>query len=281
MSTALEIVATGEVVEQMTAEEASSITTRISVKLDAIADNYEAVMPLIREAITRQAHVALGYRSAGEYAADRFGDALGRLGIDTRRAVVKELTEAGLSTRAIAPIVGASRETVRRDISGDTGVSPVPAPTVTCSDCGNVLSPGETCEGCYAPAYDADTDAWADDEPALTEEECRALADPDDLDEEPEPQPARITGRDGRSYPATRTRVAETAEQKRARQEREDREGQIDRTVSYLIAFVAGVPTVANFHTDPLRDEVLARFDPTTRERFLWLEKETTWPPKI
>lgn len=208
MSAALEVIETGEIVEAMTAEEASSITTRITVKLDAIADNYESVMPLIREAITRQAHTALGYRSAGEYAADRFGDALSRLGIDTRRAVVKELTEAGLSTRAIAPIVGVSHETVRSDAqSGVKSLTPAPRAASACSDCGNVLAPGETCEGCYPPAYDADTDAWADDdEPALTDEECRALADPAGLvDDEPEAE-SRVTGIDGKSYPATAPR---------------------------------------------------------------------------
>lgn len=34
------------------------------------------------------------------------------------------LSAEGMSTTAIAPIVGASREQVRRDISGDTNVSP-------------------------------------------------------------------------------------------------------------------------------------------------------------
>lgn len=169
---ALEIVETGEIVQPMGAEEASSITTQIVVKLDAIADNYQAVMPLIREAITRQAHLALGYASAGAYVSDRFGKALSRLGIDTRRQVVKELTEAGLSTRAIAPIVGVSHKTIVTDRQVVPAVPP---------------------------------ESSLDDDPALTDEECEALADPMDLgDDEPyddEPEPGRTTGIDGKSYP--------------------------------------------------------------------------------
>lgn len=83
--------------------------------LDAIADNYTAVMSLIREAIEQHDDETLGYRSPGEYVADRFGGSLKRLGIDTRRAVVGELTAAGLTARAIAPVVGVSDWTVCRD----------------------------------------------------------------------------------------------------------------------------------------------------------------------
>lgn len=35
-----------------------------------------------------------------------------------RREVVRELSNAGMSTRAIAPVVGASKGTVQRDIAG-------------------------------------------------------------------------------------------------------------------------------------------------------------------
>lgn len=88
---------------------------RIRLRLDAIADNYATVMPMIREAIEKRDDLALGYRSPGEYVADRFGGALQRLGVEVRREVVRELTEAGMSTRAIAPVVGVSHEQVRTD----------------------------------------------------------------------------------------------------------------------------------------------------------------------
>ena len=98
---------------------------RIRDRLDLIADNYTSVLPLIREAIEKRDDIALGYRSVGEYVSDRFGGALTRLGIEVRREVVRELTDAGLSTRAIAPIVGVHRDTVAEDIRG--GGNPPPA----------------------------------------------------------------------------------------------------------------------------------------------------------
>ena len=45
---------------------------RITLRLDAIADNYRAVLPMIREAIEKRDDLALGYRSPGDYVSDRF-----------------------------------------------------------------------------------------------------------------------------------------------------------------------------------------------------------------
>lgn len=115
---------TGELVEPLTEGDAERLSSRISLRLDTIADNYTAVLPLIREAIERQAHVALGYRSPGEYAADRFGDALSKLGPEMRQAVVRELADLGMSTRAIAPVVGVSQKTVVKDTQVIPEVSP-------------------------------------------------------------------------------------------------------------------------------------------------------------
>lgn len=186
MTAVLEVVETGEVVHLMTTEEASSVTTQIVVKLDAIADNYQSVMPLIRDAITRRAHAALGYLSPGAYVADRFGSALSRLGAELRRQVVRELSEAGLSTRAIAPVLEVSRETVRRELaSGDTHVSPEPDPVVT-----------------------AELDLIEDDDEALTQEDCEALdRDLSDAELAREAESVetvvkpRVIGTDGKSYP--------------------------------------------------------------------------------
>lgn len=108
-------IATGEAIETLTRDDAERLSNRISARLDVIADNYTAVMPMIREAITRQAHAALGYRSPGDYARERFGDALAKLDPTMRREVVRELTEAGMSVRAIAPVVGISKSQVAND----------------------------------------------------------------------------------------------------------------------------------------------------------------------
>lgn len=118
---------TGEILDTAAAERRAE---RISLRLDAIADNYAAVMPMIRDAIEKRDDLALGYRSPGEYVADRFGGSLQRLGIEVRRAVVGELTAAGLSTRAIAPVVGTSHMTVKNDLDAGVKVfTPEPEPT--------------------------------------------------------------------------------------------------------------------------------------------------------
>ncbi len=106
---------TGEAIEPLGRQAAERLTTRIALKLDAMADTYAGVMPMIREAITREAFRSLGYRSVGEYVQDRFGDALSKLGVDMRRVVIGELTEAGMSTRAIASVVGVSKSQVAND----------------------------------------------------------------------------------------------------------------------------------------------------------------------
>jgi len=56
--------------------------------------------------------------------ADVFADAPLRLERDARQELVAELASQGMSTRAIAPIVGVSNKTVHEDIAGVTSVTP-------------------------------------------------------------------------------------------------------------------------------------------------------------
>lgn len=105
---------TGEIVDYDRAA-AERRAERITMRLDAIAENYSRVLPMIREAIEKRDDIALGYASPGAYVSDRFGQSLANLGMDVRREVVRELTEAGMSTRAIAPVVGVGKSTVERD----------------------------------------------------------------------------------------------------------------------------------------------------------------------
>lgn len=111
----LQVIETGEVVDEMTRVEAERITSRIADKLDTIADNLEQVLPLIGEALTREAWRALDYASPTAYVSERFAGALTRLPVEVRRPVVAQLSEAGMSTRAIAPIVGTTQKTVVKD----------------------------------------------------------------------------------------------------------------------------------------------------------------------
>ena len=58
--------------------------------------------------------------------ADVLGETPMRLERDTRQALVAELHEQGMSSRAIAPIVGVSQMQVVRDVAVETNVSPAP-----------------------------------------------------------------------------------------------------------------------------------------------------------
>lgn len=70
---------------------------------------------LIKKAYNGRADMALGYASWDEYCKGEFHGSQLRLPLVKRREVVKTLTEAGLSTRAIASATGISRPTVMAD----------------------------------------------------------------------------------------------------------------------------------------------------------------------
>lgn len=109
----------------MTEAEAERVTEQIAFRIDSITENYEVVMVLMRDALARNAHEALGYASPGAYIADRFGKSLQSLGASLRREFVHELSDAGLSTRAIAPVFDVSHMTIARDIESKAPVTPV------------------------------------------------------------------------------------------------------------------------------------------------------------
>lgn len=176
-------IATGELIDlDAAAAAAERRAERITLRLDAIAENYRMVLPMITEAIKKRDDIALGYRSPGDYVSDRFGQSLAGLGMDVRRAVVGELTEAGLSTRAIARVVGASRMAVQRD--RDAGVTPVtPDPDVLDDE---IVEDDETPQG----------EAASDDAAATPDDE----SDSEPRSERPvHPRPA-VTGIDGKTY---------------------------------------------------------------------------------
>jgi hypothetical protein len=178
---------TGEMVD-LDAGAAERRAMKISLRLDTIADNYEAVMPMIREAIALRDDMALGYRSPGDYVSDRFGATLSRLGVEVRREVVRELTRAGMSTRAIAPVVGVHHDTVARDVRrvvGTTPGTPAPAPEGEAEADAGITSQGE--ETAPSPGVEVPSEA-APDQPA--------------------PRPA-VTGIDGKRYTPPRLRQAQ------------------------------------------------------------------------
>ena len=103
---------------EMDVASARRLTERIRLMAMTVGDNITKLKSLVAEAKESKVHVALGYPSWTAYLADVLGDTPMRLEREVRQALVAELSEQGMSTRAIAPIVGVGMTTVKRDIAG-------------------------------------------------------------------------------------------------------------------------------------------------------------------
>ena len=126
--TALVNTDTGEIIEPMPSAEARQLTTEAQTEFGATADHYERGWAAIEKVLRRNGFLALGYRSQGDYLGTEFAHYLDRLNVPQRRLAARELTDAGLSTRAIAPIVGVSHKTVVKDLQVVPEVPPADAP---------------------------------------------------------------------------------------------------------------------------------------------------------
>lgn len=112
--------------QTMSRESAERLTERIRMVATTFMETRDKLSTLIHEAQEGRAHEALGFRSWTEYIAAVCSETpLMRLSRDERRVIVSDLAEQGMSTRAIAPVVGASHMQVGRDLrSGVTDVPP-------------------------------------------------------------------------------------------------------------------------------------------------------------
>lgn len=110
----------------LSAGEAQRLTQRIKLTASSVRDGLFKLRNLVEEAKRSNVWQVLGFQSWTAYLADTLADEPMRLGRDERQELVGYLSGEGLSTRAIAPIVGVSREQVRRD----TNVSLEPEPEV-------------------------------------------------------------------------------------------------------------------------------------------------------
>lgn len=121
---------TGELVDLMDADAARRLTERLRIAASNYTEAKAKVLQLVDEAKAGGAHIALGYKSWTAYLSDVLSDEPLRLARDERRELVTRLADEGMSTRAIAPIVGASAETVRRDLDEPTATNVAVGPVV-------------------------------------------------------------------------------------------------------------------------------------------------------
>jgi len=101
---------TGEVIAEMTPDEARDVTNRMRTAAGVLTELYV-------DAYTRRAWAALGHASWDAYLAAEFGDFHLRLPREERDDVIGSLRAAGLSIRAIAATGVASKKTVERTIA--------------------------------------------------------------------------------------------------------------------------------------------------------------------
>lgn len=101
----------------LTEKQARALTDRIKSRWDSLVEGGDRLMELVAQAQEGKADEALGYKSWTAYIAAEFKDTpmLG-LGKEERRDLIVSLSDSGMSTRAIAPVVGVSDFTVREDL---------------------------------------------------------------------------------------------------------------------------------------------------------------------
>lgn len=110
----------------MTEQEAERLTERIRLTAHNYAEARQKLQELVAKAKEGNAHLALGYASWAAYLADVLGEEPMRLARGERQEMVQMLSAEGMSTRAIAPIVGADHVTVSRDLGRVANETPEP-----------------------------------------------------------------------------------------------------------------------------------------------------------
>ena len=96
-------------------EDAQTRADMIRAEFDSLVKHLENAVELLMQALREQDHVALGYDSWGDYVHAQLGTHLLKLDKTARRALTRQLTSAGMSTRQIAPITNVSKATAARD----------------------------------------------------------------------------------------------------------------------------------------------------------------------
>ena len=163
-------VATTEFV--MSEGDAERLTRRITLMAGTLREGMEKLHGLVAEAKAGNAHVALGYPSWTAYLAATLGKEPLRLDRSDRQELVGYLAGEGMSTRAIAPIVGVTHKTIVKDLQADVVPEVPPAPPV---DLATVdLTTGEIRE----PITGLDGKAYTRPEPTSTRaSQRRSLVD--------------------------------------------------------------------------------------------------------
>ena len=167
----------------MTEHEARRVTERIRAIAVTVKDQLEKLQTLLNEARDGEAWRALGYASWTAYLADVMGEQPLRLPRDERQQIVGYLAGEGMSSRAIAPIVGAGHVTVTRDIARVSNETPAPTVDYVTDQADLDEAPELPDEGAGTPRDSGDAEPSEDEGLPV-----------------PSPSSRSVTGLDGKQY---------------------------------------------------------------------------------
>ncbi|MCI1868523.1 hypothetical protein [Bifidobacterium crudilactis] len=164
---------------------ARRITERICILLDSVAGQMDRLAHAVQDAYAKRVDQVLGYDSWADYAEHEFGPHTTNLAAPIRRELVNHLSEAGMSTRAQAPVLGVSNYTVSKD--RQIGVSQA-----------NTSSPESSDYSVSTPDYEDDMKL----SPIVTVEHHDIVepVNPDTGEILDSPEPKTVTGLDGKQY---------------------------------------------------------------------------------
>lgn len=107
-------------IHAITEQNARRLTERIRIAAVNYSEAKEKLMTLVKQAKEHAVHLTLGYSSWTAYLSEVLGEEPMQLARGERQEMVQMLSAEGMSTRAIAPIVGISQPQVVADMrSGD------------------------------------------------------------------------------------------------------------------------------------------------------------------
>lgn len=125
-------------IAKVTGEEARRITDQICLLIDSTAQNMARLAERVQEAYRLRVDRVLGYESWADYARSEFAPHTTALSASIRRELVGSLTNAGMSTRAQAPVLGVShqaigktRETLNNQVATSVATSDDPPSVVS------------------------------------------------------------------------------------------------------------------------------------------------------
>lgn len=178
--------------EELGHDDAQRLTERIRLSLDSVAQTWDRLASQVAEAYQRRADKALGYESWADYAQAEFGEKTASIAAPIRRELVSTLSAEGMSTRAIAPAVGVSQQAVSKELHHPdvtTKLSPAPAAARDAK----VPQSGPPAPTSAPAAEPHPSKSWSDFA-AVVEQQVNA-----------QPEPARVTGLDGKTYQKPKT----------------------------------------------------------------------------